>query len=70
MKVALIIPTLNEIEGVKAVMPRIKRNWVNEIIFVDGHSMDGTIEYINEHGYSLFLEKRPGFTARVIGGYK
>lgn len=60
MKVALLIPTLNEIEGIKKIMPRIKREWFDEIVFVDGHSTDGTIEYIRKQGYSLFLEKMPG----------
>lgn len=41
-------------------MPRVKKEWVDEIVFVDGNSTDGTIEYIKEHGYTLILEKRPG----------
>jgi glycosyltransferase involved in cell wall biosynthesis len=60
MKAALVIPTLNEIDGVRAIMPRIKKDWVDEIVFVDGNSTDGTIEYVKEHGYTLVIEKRPG----------
>jgi glycosyltransferase involved in cell wall biosynthesis len=60
MRVALVIPTLNEISGMREVMPRIKREWVDEIVFIDGNSTDGTIEYIKEHGYTLILETRPG----------
>lgn len=60
MKVALLIPTLNEIEGLKVIMPRIKREWVNEIVFVDGNSTDGTVGYIKEHGYTLILQEKPG----------
>ena len=66
MKIALIIPTLNEITGVTQLMPRVKREWVDEIIFVDGNSTDGTIEYIKEHGYKLFLEKRPGLRYALV----
>ena len=44
MKSALIIPTLNEIDGMKEVGPKIKKEWVAEIIIVDGGSTDGTVE--------------------------
>lgn len=60
MRVTLLIPTLNEIQGLKAIMPRIKKEWYDEIIFVDGNSTDGTIEYIRDNGYALILEKKPG----------
>lgn len=59
MKVTLLIPTLNEIAGVREIMPRIKKEWIDEIVFVDGNSTDGTIDYIKEHGYTLILEKKP-----------
>ena len=38
--VTLLIPTLNEIRGLEAVMPRIDRDWVEQILFVDGNSVD------------------------------
>ncbi|MBF0516169.1 MAG: glycosyltransferase family 2 protein [Nitrospirae bacterium] len=59
MKTALLIPTFNEIIGLRQIMPQIKDGWVDEIVFVDGNSTDGTIDYIKEHGYKLFLEKTP-----------
>ncbi len=66
MKVALLILTLNEIEAVTQVMPRVKREWVDEIIFVDGNSTDGTIDYIKEHNYGLLLEKKPGAREAMV----
>ncbi|MFA5147344.1 MAG: glycosyltransferase family 2 protein [Candidatus Omnitrophota bacterium] len=66
MKTSLIIPTLNEIDGVRAIMPGIKREWVDETIFIDGHSDDGTIEYIKEHGYTLVLEPSKGGGVRSV----
>lgn len=60
MKVALLIPTLNEIDGLRQIMPRINREWVDEIVFVDGHSTDGTVEYIKEQNYTLYMENEPG----------
>lgn len=60
MKVSLLIFTLNEIEGMKAVMPKIKREWYDELIIVDGGSTDGTIEYAKDHGYFIFVQKEKG----------
>ncbi len=42
MKTTLFVLAYNEIEGMKAIMPRIKKEWVDEIIIVDGGSTDGT----------------------------
>lgn len=66
MKIALLIPTLNEITGLRQIMPRIKKEWVDEIVFIDGNSTDGTVEYIREHGYKLFLERSPGLRHALV----
>ena len=49
MKVTLVIPVLNEIVGMKAIMPQIKREWVDQILFIDGQSTDGTLEWIKQN---------------------
>ena len=61
MKTTLLVMTLNEIEGMKAIMPRIKREWVDQIIVVDGGSTDGTIEWSREQGYQVYVQKQRGF---------
>lgn len=66
MKVTLLIFTLNEIEGMRVIMPRIKRDWYDELIIVDGDSTDGTIEYAKERGYSIFVQKERGTGAAFI----
>ena len=53
--------TLNEIEGMRVVMPRISRDWVDQILIVDGGSNDGTIAWAQEHGYDLYVQKKKGF---------
>jgi glycosyltransferase involved in cell wall biosynthesis len=45
----------------KVIMPRIKREWVDQIIIMDGNSTDGTIEYARENGYFVYIQKEPGF---------
>ena len=60
VKTTLFIPTRNEIEGMKAVMPRIHRDWVDEILVVDGDSTDGTIEYCRQNGYPVIRQRGSG----------
>lgn len=60
MKVTLLIPTLNEIEGMRQIMPRIKKEWVHQILIVDGGSIDGTMEFAEENGYQLIIQKNKG----------
>lgn len=60
MKVTLIIFSWNEIDGMKAIMPRIKKEWYDQMIIVDGGSTDGTIEYAKENGYPIFVQKEKG----------
>lgn len=52
--------TLNEIDGMRAIMPKIKKEWYDELIIVDGASTDGTLEYAREHGYPIFVQKEKG----------
>ncbi len=70
MKVTLLVPTLNEIEGMKKIMPRIKNDWVDQIIIVDGNSTDGTFEYAKGNGYFVFRQKEKGIRHAYIEALK
>ncbi|HLY21447.1 MAG TPA: glycosyltransferase family 2 protein [bacterium] len=60
MRVTLLVPTLNEIEGVRAIMPRIRREWCDQVLIVDGGSTDGTVEYLTAQGYQVVTQRRRG----------
>jgi len=68
MKVTLLAPTLNEIEAVRVVLPKIKKEWVDEILIVDGGSTDGTIEYCRERGYRVLSQTGRGYGAGMKEG--
>lgn len=61
MKTTILVMTLNEIEGMRQIMPKIRREWYDQLIVVDGGSTDGTIEYAKENGYEVYVQKRRGF---------
>lgn len=56
----LLIPTLNELAGMKEIMPRIRPEWVDQILVVDGNSTDGTAEYARQQGYEVLLQQKRG----------
>lgn len=60
MNVTLLALTLNEIEGVKAILPLIDRAWCERIIVVDGGSTDGTVEWCRAQGFEVHVQTRPG----------
>ena len=60
MSTAIMVLTLDEIDGVSAIMPRIDKKWAEEIIFVDGGSTDGTIEKAKDFGYKVIHQHNKG----------
>ena len=60
MKTTLLVMALNEIDGMKAIMPQVRPDWVDQILVCDGGSTDGTIEWASEQGYQVYVQKQKG----------
>jgi len=56
----LVLPTLNEIEGLRVILPRIRQHWSDDILVVDGGSVDGTIEFCRENGVNVHVQIKKG----------
>lgn len=56
------MPTVNEIVGLKLMMPRIKKEWFDEIVLIDGRSTDGTVEYAKSLGCRVIAQQSRGLT--------
>ena len=67
--VTLLVPTLDEIEGMRKIMPRIQRDWCDQILVVDGGSTDGTQEYAHSQGYEVIVQRRPGIRYAYLDAF-
>jgi glycosyltransferase involved in cell wall biosynthesis len=67
-KTTLLLPTLNEIEAVSVIVPQIKRDWVDEIIVIDGGSTDGTVEFMQAQGLRVHSQSKRGFGQGMLQG--
>ena len=56
----LVILTLNEIEGVTHLFPKLPLHLVDEVLVVDGGSTDGTIEFFEARGVQVIRQQRRG----------
>ena len=64
--ITLLVLSLNEYHGIKAIMPKVDSSLFTQIIFLDGGSTDGTIEIVKEMGYEIYIQKKRG----IRNGYK
>lgn len=70
MKVSVIIPTLNEVETIEKVLRDIPKGVVDEILIVDGHSKDGTVELVKKLGYPLIFQQGKGYGSAAATAIK
>ena len=61
MNIALVITTLNEIDGVKVILPQIDFSKFTKVLVLDGNSTDGTIEYCQNLNLEVLIQSKSGF---------
>lgn len=70
MSFAVIITMLNEIDGIRQLLPKIKKEWADEWLVVDGNSTDGSIEEADKNGFRVVLQKNKGHGGAIITGIR
>jgi glycosyltransferase involved in cell wall biosynthesis len=66
----LLLPMLNEIEAAQVIVPQIRKDWVDEIIVIDGGSTDGTVEYVKSQGLRVHTQSARGYGEGMLQGLK
>tara|TARA_B100000609_G_C17204561_1_gene430167 strand:+ start:992 stop:1690 length:699 start_codon:yes stop_codon:yes gene_type:complete len=64
--ITLLLPTLNEVVGFKAIFPKIDTSLFDEILVIDGGSTDGTVEYARSQNINLVTQKEKGLGPAVM----
>ena len=76
MKVSVVIPALNEEEGIGSTIDCIKKNEFKkkklelEILVIDGGSKDKTQEIVKKKGGNIYVEPRKGYGRAYKTGFK
>ena len=60
MSTSIIIPTMNEIIGIRHTLPQVDRNWAEEWIVIDNNSHDGTPEEAKKMGFTVINQTGDG----------
>lgn len=69
-KVSVIIPCLNEVGSIEAVLNDVPKDRVDEVLVADGGSIDGTQELVKKLGYQIVTQKIKGFGAAIQAGFE
>ena len=70
MKIAVIIPALNEEQSIGEVVSVVPRNLASEIIVADNGSSDRTAQVAREAGARVVREERKGYGAACLAGVR
>jgi glycosyltransferase involved in cell wall biosynthesis len=62
MHITLLLPVLNEIDGLKFTLPRIDRRLFADIVVIDGGSTDGSVQYAESQGVRIVTQRRKGLS--------
>jgi len=62
MTTSVIIPTKNEVVGIREILTKIDRAWAEEWFLIDGNSTDGTIQEAENLGFEVIQQTGKGLS--------
>lgn len=63
LKVTLFVPVRDEIDALKIIIPRLKKEWYDQLLILDGNSKDGSKEFLRARGFEVVEQKTKGVKA-------
>ena len=69
-KISLLVLVLNEIVGLKKIIPSIDLELFDQIVFVDGGSTDGSVEWLKDKNFNVVHQKNKGLGNAYLEGLK
>lgn len=69
-KVSIVAVCLNEAKSILRILDNIQKDLVDEILVIDGHSTDGTLELVKNAGYNIILQEGKGRGNAFKTGFK
>jgi glycosyltransferase involved in cell wall biosynthesis len=66
MKISLCLMVWNELPGCKIDVPKLPRDAFDEIFCIDGGSTDGTVEYLESQGITVYRQPKKGLNAAYV----
>jgi hypothetical protein len=60
LRLTLCLLTLNELEGCRHDVPNVPFEAFDEAFAMDGGSSDGTVEYLQQRGITVFRQEKKG----------
>lgn len=70
MRLTLCLLTWNEITGCQRDVPRLERECFDEVYAIDGGSTDGTVEYLQSQGVSVYQQDTPGYNNAYFSAFR
>jgi glycosyltransferase involved in cell wall biosynthesis len=64
-QVTVVIPTLNEAEGISEVLKEVKEEGYKNVLVIEGYSEDRTAEKVHENGVKVVYQHGPGKAGAV-----
>ena len=64
----IIVLTKNEVDSIEFTIDELKKNNFDNILVVDAHSTDGTIDFIKKKNINYITQKKKGYGAAILEG--
>ncbi len=66
MKLSLCLMVWNELRGCEVDVPRLPLDAFEQVFAVDAGSTDGTVEFLEQHGITVYRQPKPGLNAAYV----